>query len=83
MKVLSVTEAVRYILAEENMNSYRLAKILDCTPGHINHIKKGKVKSSNSKLAMAIYKHFDILLDTFNTPEQLKAIYEHDYKDKR
>lgn len=83
MKRLSVTDAVRYILSDSNMNKYRLAKILGCSAGHIYHIYNGKVKSSNSKLAMAIYTHFDILLDTFNTPEQLKTIYEHDYKDKR
>lgn len=83
MKRLSVTDAIKYILSDCNMNKYRLAKILGCSAGHISHICKGRVKSSNAKLAMAVYTHFDILLDTFNTPEQLKTIYEHDYKDKR
>lgn len=83
MKVLSIEDAVKFILSDKNMNPYRLAKILGCSSGHIYHIKQGKVKSSNSKLAMAMYKHFDILLDSFNTPQQLEAIYAHDYGDKR
>lgn len=83
MKKLSVTDAIKYILSDCNMTKYKLAKLLGCTAGHISHISKGKVKSSNSKLAMAVYTHFNILLDTFNTPEQLKAIYERDHKDKR
>lgn len=75
IKKLSLFDAVQEILAQPNINAYRLAKILGCTAGHIYHIKQGKVQSPNAKLAWGIWKHFNILVDTYNTPEQLEAIY--------
>lgn len=83
MKILSLQDCIKFIVAEDNMNPYRLAKILDCSSGHIYNILNGKVKSCNCKLAMNIYKYFDILVDSYNTVEQLKAIYTGYLKGRR
>lgn len=80
MKKLSLQEAIVDILSQDNMNGYRLAKILGCTSGHIYHIRNGKVKSPNSKLAWGIYQHFNILVDSYNSPELLEAIYNADMR---
>lgn len=76
IKQLPLQDTIVEILSQENMNGYRLAKILGCTSGHIYHIKNGKVKTANAKLAMNIWVHFQILVDSYNTPEQLEAIYK-------
>lgn len=76
VRKLSLQEAIKEILSQDNMNGYRLAKILGCTSGHIYHIRNGKVNSANAKLAMNIWTYFNILVDSYNTPEQLEMIYK-------
>lgn len=82
MRKLSLQEAIMELVSRENMNGYRLAKILGCTSGHIYHIKKGKVDKTNSILAWAIYSNFNILVDNYESPEILEAIYKADMKRK-
>lgn len=74
---LSVRDAISKIKVRDNISNYKLAKVLGIKQQiMITRYLAGEVKSVNTKVAWAIYSQYGILVDSFNTVEELKACYE-------
>lgn len=73
---MSISQAIEAIQAEHNSSNYRLSKVLGITQIMIKRYLDGNVKSVNTKVAYRIYKTYGILVDSFNTVEELEACYE-------
>lgn len=74
---MSLQQAVQSIKEEHNLTNYKIAKILGLKQQiMVKRYLDGDVKSANAKTAMAIFKNYNILVDTFNTPEELEACYD-------
>lgn len=74
---MSVQMAVRTIKEQNEMSNYKLAKLLGLKQQiMIKRYLTGEVKTANVKVAYAMLKQFNILLDNYNTVDELEACYE-------
>lgn len=74
---MNIQDAITTIKTEHNLSNYKLAKILGLKQQiMIKRYLDGDVKSANVKVAFAIFSNYGILVDNFNTVEELKACYE-------
>lgn len=73
---MSLQSAIQAIIDEHNISNYRLARVLGIKQQiMITRYLNGEVKSVNTKVAYAIYKNYNILVDNFNSVEELEACY--------
>lgn len=75
---MSIGDAIDTLQVEYKLSNYRLAKILGVQPIMIKHYKDNKVKSVNTKVAHKLYKTYGILVDSFNTVEELERCHQSD-----
>ena len=74
---MSVKQAIEAIKAEYDISNYKLARVLGIRQQiMITRYLAGEVRSVNTKIAMAIFRNYNILVDSFNSPEELEACYE-------
>ena len=74
---MSIQDAIQAIKDSTEISNYKLAKVLGLKQQiMITRYLNGEVRSVNIKVAYAIYKHYEILVDSFNSVEELEACYE-------
>lgn len=74
---MSIQSAIQTIIDEHQISNYRLAKVLGLKQQiMIKRYLDGDVRSVTARIAFNIYKHYGILVDTFNNVEELKACYD-------
>lgn len=74
---MGLQEAIQNIKDRHQLSNYKLAKMLGLKQQiMIKRYLNGEVKSANVKVSYAIYSVYGILVDSFNSVEELKQCYK-------
>lgn len=72
LKPIPLTKAVETLLAKPNMTDYKLCKILGVSNSYTRKVRLGHIQTAGVKICWRFYEVYGILLDTYNTLDELK-----------